>query len=139
MADVIGLFASTTGGTEDAVAMIDVPTDGDLIAIDWDCRAALNASEFINLELSFIATNQLTTSDVRGRISSISAEVVMVTAVGVSHSSMQKFQSGFNISMAGGERLFLHAVSTAGVAGNCRVNLFFDFTVSPIRRSARRR
>lgn len=139
MADVVSLYAAGTGGIEDASAMMDVQTDGDLIAIDWDWRAALNASETIDLELSFIATNQLTTNDVRGRISSISSEIVAITAVGVAHSSMQKFLSGFNISMAGGERLYLHALSSAGVVHSGRVNLYFDFTVSPVRRSARRR
>lgn len=139
MADVVSMFTNGAGGVEDAAAMIDVQTDGDLIAIDWDARATLNASEFFMAELSFIATNQLFTNDARGRISSISSEIVVLTAVGVAHSNMQKFMSGFNVSMAGGERLYLHIQSSAGVVSMTRCNLYFDFTVSPVRRSARRR
>jgi len=139
VADVIGLFVAGTGGVQDGLVMFDVPTDGDLIGIDWDFHATLNASEFYEVELSFIATNLLGTSDVRGRISSISQSVEVITAVGVAQTNVQKWISGMNISMAGGERLFVHVNATAGVVTRGRINLFFDFAVSPVRRSARRR
>lgn len=139
MSDIIGMFGLITGGTEDAIAMIDVPQDGFLIGVDWDFRVALDAAEAVDLELSFIATNQFNTNDVRGRISSISAEAIVLTAVGINAISLQKWLGSFDISVAGGERLFMHASSTAGVTGRGRCNLFIDFTGGTTRRSARRR
>ncbi len=139
MSDVLGLYAATTGGTENGLAMIDIPQDGFLVGIDWDWRAILDASESFQIELSFLATNQLATNDVRGRISSISHQAQVLTAVGVSAVSIQKWLSGFDVAMSGGERLFIHADSTAGVVAIGRCNLYIDFGGTLTRRSARRR
>ncbi len=139
MSDVIGIFGAGTGGTEDAVAMIDIPQDGFIIGIDWDAHATLDTSETISAELSFISTNQLTTNDVRGRISSISAQTTILTAVGASEVSIQKWLGSFDIAVSGGERLFLHVTASAGVASVVRCNLYVDFSGATTRRSARRR
>jgi len=140
MSDVIGIFGAVTGGTQDALGMIDIPQDGFIIGIDWDANVDLDVdTESFTAELSFIATNQLSTNDVRGRLSSISARVAVLTSVGGHVVSMQKWLGSFDIAVAGGERLFLHASSTAGVTGEVRVNLYVDFTGGTTRRSARRR
>lgn len=139
MSDVIGMFGATTGGTQDALAMIDIPQDGFLIGIDWDMNALLDAEESLTAELSFIATNQLTNNDVRGRLSSVSVNSREATAVGSTVISVQKWLGSFDIAVSGGERLFLHAVSSAGVVGAIRCGLFIDFTGGVTRRSARRR
>jgi len=137
--DVIGMQGGFTGGTENALAMIDIPQDGFIIGIDWDLRADLDADgELIEAELSFIATNQLATNDVRGRISSISSMVTVLTAVGGHTASLQKWLGSFDISVAGGERLFLHTNGSAGVTGTVRCNVYLDQPGSQ-RRSARRR
>jgi len=137
--DVIGLYGAITGDTQNSLAMFDVPFDGFIIGIDWDVNLNMDADgEVANLELSFIATNQLTTSDVRGRISSISSRVVVLDATGPTTQTLQKWLSGFDISVAGGERLFLHVESSTGVAGVVRCNIFLDQPGST-RRSARRR
>lgn len=139
MSDVIGMYGAITGDTQDALAMIDIPQDGFIIGIDWDLHASLDAAETVNAELSFIATNQFTTNDVRGRLSSISCQADVVTAVGVVSTGLQKWLGSFDISVAGGERLFLHTLATTGVTGAIRCNLFIDFTGGTTRRSARRR
>jgi len=141
MSDVIGMVGVLIGGTQDAMAMIDIPQDGFLIGIDWDLNADLDADiEVVSAELSFIATNQLTSNDVRGRISSVSARAAVLTAVGTAIVSIQKWLSGFDIPVSAGERFFLHGVSIAGVAGVVIVNLFFDFGSNALpRRSTRRR
>jgi len=139
MVDVIGTYGAFTGGTENALAMIDIPQDGFIIGLDWDMRGDLDVDgEFMESELSFIATNQLGTNDVRGRISSISSMVTVLTAVGGHVGQIQKWLSGFDISVAGGERLFLHVITSAGVAGVVRCNIYLDQPGST-RRSARRR
>ncbi len=141
MSDVIGIVGVITGGTQDTVAMIDIPQPGFLIGIDWDVNGDLDAdAEILTCELSFIATNQLTASDVRGRISSIGARLALLSATSAHVVSLQKWLNGFDIPVAAGERLFLHVVSTAGVAGVAIVNLFFDFGANALpRRSTRRR
>jgi len=139
MTDVIGMTGTITGGTQDAIAMIDIPQDGFIIGIDWDVNADLDADlEVVFCELSFIATNQRFTNDVRGRLSSISCRSAVLTAVGVSNVSLQKWLGSFDLAVAGGERIFLHSDSTAGVAGVVRCNLYADLGTTT-RRSARRR
>jgi len=139
MVEVIGLYSTVTGGTQDGAATMDVPRDGFLIGIDWDASVILDAaSEVFDSELSFVGSNQLATAEVRGRLSSISARCEVLSAVGLEVVSIQKWIGNFDIVVAGGERLFVHIESTAGVGGIVRVNLFFDLGVAP-RRSARRR
>lgn len=139
MSDVIGMYGLIAGGTQDAIAMIDIPQDGFIIGVDWDVNADLDTDgEFVSAELSFIATNQLSSNDVRGRISSVSSRVAFVTS-GYSVIGLQKWLGSFDISVAGGERMFIHVIASAGAVGVVRVNLFVDFSGGTTRRSARRR
>jgi len=135
---VIGMFALVTGGTQNAEAVIDVRSDGLIVGVDWDAEVALNAEENFAAELSFIATNQLVSNDVTGRISSISSHVASVTAVGLIVSTIQKWIGNFEIVISAGERIYIHADSTAGVAGVVRCNLFLEMN-GAARRSTRRR
>ncbi len=137
--EIIGMFGGITGGTQDAIAQIDIPQNGVLRAVDWDMRVELDADlEVADAELSFIATSQLTTNDTRGRISSVSSMVALVTAVGASVSVIQKWVGPFELMVSGGERLFLHVVTTSGVVGAARLNLHFDGGATVTRRSQRR-
>ncbi len=139
MVDIIGMSGPITGGTENSISMIDIPMDGFIIGIDWDLNANLDADdEVCSVELSFISTNQIGTNDTRGRISSVSLRAVVLTAVGVHNFGVNKWLGSFDLAVAGGERLFLHSVSTAGVTGTARCGLFVDQPGST-RRSARRR
>jgi len=140
MSDIIGMQGDITGGVQNGMSMIDIPSDGFLIVVDWDAHFTLDAAnEFVEIELSFITTNQTLTNDTRGRISSISAQAEVLSAVGLHGFSVQKAISGFDVRVAGGERLFLHSNATAGVQGTVRCNLFVDFNTALTRRSARRR
>jgi len=137
--EVIGLFAAGTGGTQDALAQVDVPQDGFLLGLDWDAYAIFDANnESLAVELSFIATNQLLTNDVRGRISSISAFNQLLTS-GIGVISVQKYVDLQEITVAGGERLYLHLLAVAGVVSTVRCNLHFEMRGGSTRRSARRR
>jgi len=137
--EIIGMYGLLAGGTQDALAQIDIPQDGVLRAVDWDMSANLDAdAEFVRAELSFIATGQATQNDIRGRITSIGTIATVLTAVGVNHVSIQKFVGPFELMVAGGERLYINASSTAGVDGDIRLNLHFDGGATVTRRSARR-
>jgi len=137
--EVIGMFAAGTGGTQDAQAQVDIPQDGFLLGVDWDMNAEFDANgEFLDVELSFIATNQLLTNDVRGRLSSVSAFYRGVDPSDVVV-SVQKYVDWKEISVSGGERLYLHLLGAAGVLSKTRCNLHLETTGGTTRRSARRR
>ena len=139
MLEIIGMYGAVTGGSQDAIAQIDVPQDGVLRGIDWDLSLNLDAdNETADVELSFIATNQLLANDVRGRISSVGLNCVVLTAVGVNTTTVQKWIGSIELMLSGGERLYLHSVTSAGVAGSLRCNIHFDGGATVTRRSARR-
>jgi len=139
MSEVIGMYGTISGGTENALASIDIPQDGFIIGIDWDLSVNMDAdNENAAAELSFIATNQLSTNDVRGRLSSVSTRLAVLDATGPQAVTVQKWLGSFDLAVSGGERLYLHANSTSGVNGDVRCNLFVDLG-STVRRSARRR
>lgn len=137
--EIIGMFGLVAGGTQDAIAQVDIPQDGVLRGIDWDMFADMDAdAETLVAELSFIATNQTAQNDVRGRISSISAITVVLTAVGNYYGSSQKWIGPIELMMAAGERVYLHSVASAGVSGVIKCNLHFDGGATVTRRSQRR-
>lgn len=139
MLEMIGMMGAIAGSVENAIAQIDVPQDGILRGIDWDVNVNMDADdEVVAAELSFIATNQLSANDVRGRISSVSTRLAVLTAVGGHHVGLQKWIGGFELVLAGGERLYLHSSTTAGVTGVARATLHFDGGAAVTRRSARR-
>ena len=135
--EIIGMFAAGTGGTEESAAVIDIRQDGSLVGLDWDCYATLDATdESLAAELSFIATTQITTNDVRGRISSVSIINELLTS-GQNSVSIQKFVPLLELQVFGGERLHIHLVATAGVTSSVRINLHFQ--MGPLTRRAGRR
>jgi len=137
--EIIGMFGGITGGTQDAIAQIDVPQDGVLRALDWDVSVNMDAdSEFLRVELSFIATSQFTTNDTRGRISSIGMQCTVLDSTGSHVQSMQKYIGPFELMVSGGERLYLHVNTTTGVNGDARCCIHFDGGATVARRSARR-
>jgi len=138
--EIIGMFADISGGTQDAAATIDIPFDGMITGVDWDVEADMDAdTERISCELSFIATQQIGVNDVRGRISSISARMSLTTS-GVAVTGLQKFVGPMQLIVAGGERIHLHAISSASLVGVMRCNLHLDTSTATRsrRRSARR-
>jgi len=136
---VIGMRAAGTGGTENALASIDIPFDGVITGVDWDCRADLDAdTEQFNAELSFIATSQLALNDVRGRVSSVAAQISLTTS-GAPVVSIAKWVGPMDLPVQGGERLYIHVVTTAGATSEVRCNVHVDSRTPPRRRSSRRR
>ena len=137
--EIIGMFAAGTGGEQPGIAQVDIPQDGFILGIDWDAFALLNATaEFFKAELSFITASLFQTNDVRGRISSISA-AINITTSGGTHSAIQKYVDIKELTVAGGERLFMHLSASGGVASDTRCNIHFEMRGGSTRRSARRR
>lgn len=127
-----------TGGTENAIASIDIPEDGRISSVCWAMEASLNAdAEEVRSEVSFISTNQADTNDARGVISSIAAKMGMLTSgAGIVSVNHQEFYEDLRVS--GGERIHLHIMADAGVGSRIQCNVHLE-TRSGTRRSARRR
>lgn len=137
---VLGMYGDITGGGQDAIASLDIPTDGYITGVDWDVEWDCDAdTEFLRAELSFVSTTQIQQNDVRGRISSVSSRISFTTS-GLGVGQIQKFVGPLDTPVNAGERLYLHVTTTAGVVGNLRCNLHLDVSLSRIqRRFARRR
>ena len=135
---IIHMYGSSSGGTENALASIDIPEDGRLIGAEWAVNADLDADgENIYSELSFIATNQDSTNDARGVISSVAARISLTTS-GVAMTSINRY-TPLDLDVAGGERLYLHVLATAGVTAGIRCNVHLETRRAAPRRSQRRR
>lgn len=135
---IIHMYGAFTGGTEDALANVDIPEDGTITGVEWAANINLDADdESWDGELSFIATNQIATNDARGVISSASARISLTTS-GAPVGAINKF-TPMSLYVSGGERLYLHSQGTAGVTGSMRVNVHFQPLGGTQRRSARRR
>jgi len=134
---VIHMFGNGSGGVESAIANVDIPQDGEIVGIEWAINADLDAdAEVINAEISFIATYQTGTNDSRGIISGAAARISLTTS-GVAVVSINKY-TPVNISVAGGERLYMNLSSTAGVNSSVSANVYFQPS-RQIRRRSRRR
>lgn len=139
MLEIIGMYGAIVGGTQNALAQIDIPQDGVVRGVDWDVFANTDADdESITCEFSFIATNQITSNDTRGRISSISAQLAVLSATSGHVIALQKWVGPFELVVSGGERLYIHVSSVVGVTGAVRLNIHFDGGATVPRRSARR-
>ena len=135
---LITMFASGSGGTEDAAAVIDVPDDGNLVGVQVAHAADIDSTdEASTVSLSFIATNQLTTNDSRGEIIVTRVRSGLVTAEG--GSPFTNFYTPMDVGVSGGERLYIHIVASAGVITGVSMILHFSFRRPPARRSQRRR
>lgn len=132
--ELIGMYATGTGGSQDAVAQVDIPINGRILGLDWDCNADIDLDgETFYAELSFSATNQTVGHDVRSRISTVSAQGTVLTAVGVNTVSIQKYVNLFDLAVSGGERLFIHIVAGAGVLSFVRIGVIFEMGVGSSR------
>lgn len=139
--EIMQMWGLVAGGSQNGLAALDIPANGVLWGIDWAMSALFNAdAEELYAEVSFVATAQATSNDVRGIISAIRQQIHLLTS-GVSAMGVNKYvalPTGLNV--AGGERLFLNVFSTTGLAGD--VNVYVQYEPSargPARRSSRRR
>lgn len=133
MGTAIVMRGVSAGGTESAIAQIDVPMNGNLIGVEWSGRSDLDADgEFQFWQLSFgSAANE--TNDARQVIAMSSAGFLTVlTAVGTGIGVCDKYTRLPDISVGMGERLFLHSIASAGVVGLVYAILHFDFDLDKV-------
>ena len=136
MGSVIKMQAAATGGSESALASIDVPNPGHLIGIQWAGNWDLDAdTESVVAQLSFRSTIAAANDD-RGVISEIRGQLNLTTSGG-SFGSINVYASLPDLPVMGGERIYIHSSNGAGVTGTIVALLHFDFDMDKV--SMRRR
>ncbi len=128
--------------TADAVASIDIPQNGKIVGIDWSVRGEGFAADadLVEYDLSFVSTNQRTTNDARGTISSIMLGVSAATAAALVATYANKYVDlKDGISVSAGERLYLHLSASTNATASVICMVHFRFGASTARRTARRR
>jgi len=102
-----------------SVASIDVPADGEIIAITGHVSAsgmdALDDKAYA--ELSFLSTHQIEINDARGSIIEVLIRQAFLTTGGGNSSEniSLTFPAGYGIPVNGGERIHLHTFGDSGV------------------------
>ena len=135
MGSIIRMSGALAGGTENAIAQIDVPANTTLLGIQWAVNANLDADdEFYRVQLSFRASYSYTNDD-RAVISEVAQQVALLTS-GVYINQNNLYVPMPDIGLMGGERLFLHGSSTSGVIANvvCFLHLDHDMDKPSVRR-----
>lgn len=136
MGTCIKMYSAITGGAQDAAAVIDVPSPGHLVGVQWGLRATLGADFVLSAQLSFRSTPSFSTNDDRGIISEILGSLDLTTS-GVGWVNNPGYNLLPDIPVMGGERLYLHISTTASVTGAVVALVHFDFDLDKV--SMRRR
>jgi len=137
--EVLTMYGAITGGTQDAIGSLDIPEDGFITGIDWAMAVNMDADdEHCVCELSFAASGQVSTNDVRGPLSHIRTRMSLVTS-GIALSQINKFVMFDELRVAGGERIHLNVSADAGVTGDVNAQIHLNTSRQRPRRSARRR
>lgn len=107
---VYKLYTATVG---DSAASVDIVKSGKIEAIQWAARADLDADgESYDVELSFSSSSGLAVNDTKSSISAIRKQNGMLTS-GAIPAEVNMFMSPLDISVAEGERMYLHTAGTA--------------------------
>lgn len=120
------LSGTGTGGTEDALAQLDVQFDGIITAIAGHIRSTMTgAGQFATAEASFLSTNTVGTNDTRGSIFSVSTSLTGNTS-GFTQGTENNNVGGLNIRVNAGERLWLHFSASASLASDGQIYLYVE-------------
>jgi len=133
MGTAILMRAGSTGGTENAIVNIDVPMNGNIIGVEWACRALYDTtSDAQEWQFSF-GSASTTSNDSRQVISHISLGGLTFTAGGSVIAQANGYTKIPDIPVGMGERLYLHSLATAGVVGVANLLVHFDFDLDKVQ------
>lgn len=131
------LHATMVGGTQNAMAGVDVPTDGSIKALQWALTNDMDADqEFVRVQLSFSSVGAFASNDTRQIISTIMNSINFTTS-GMTNTGQNLYLPFLDIPVYGGERLYLHGLSSTGVIGEVYCHIYYSF--DEVRASQRRR
>ena len=123
--------------SQDAAATIDIPEDGNIKGIHMACAAQLNAdNEAATFEVSFIATNQISSNDSRATLAVVRLRVGLLTSgAAAAHSNVF---IPMDVEVSGGERLYVHATLAGTTSAGMNAIIYLE-TARPVTRRSRRR
>lgn len=134
---LIQMYATATSSQDD-MASIDVPEDGDLMGVVMSIRNPnMTAATHSTAELSFLSSSQFTTNDARGLIAGVTIALAALNTNGLSASSnTQEYIFHKGLSVNAGERIHLHLLTTDTTAVVITAHMIFKFKggVRAIRR-----
>ena len=111
-ASVIKIVA-TSAATGDDIASIDIPEDGEIIAINGVLQSPdATLAEGVTVELSFLSVNQMTANDARGSIFNMVGRSQGGTGV-IGYAVNSNITLPKGIPVVAGERIHLHNVMSA--------------------------
>jgi hypothetical protein len=123
------MVATSTGGSESALASIDVPLDGEIIGVEWVIKAAIDTTgDFSQFQLSF-GSNLTQQNDSRQVISNCHAGFLLLGAGGSAVMRGGGFSVLPNISVGMGERLFLHGINAVAMVATAFALISFTFNL----------
>jgi hypothetical protein len=136
MGAVIKMQAAVAGGSESALATIDIPMPGSIVGAQWACNYDLDADlESVVAQLSFRSTIAAANDD-RGVISEVRGQLNLTTSGGA-FGAINLYTIIPELSVMGGERIYIHSSCSAGVTGTVVCLVHFDFDLDKV--SMRRR
>ncbi len=136
----IQLHADGMSASANSVVAIDVPEDGEIVAVAAHLHdATITSGETIMIELSFLSTTQLLSNDARGTIHSLSLAVGPLNTNGQTNSFANSSMNfgGDGIPVNAGERIHLNSIIVGTL--NSTVNYIIYFQFKGGKRASRRR
>lgn len=134
---IIQLQAAGITTTTNDIAAIDIPEDGEIMAIaGFISDVTIVLAESIAVEVSFLSVTQLGSNDARGVIFGMVLSASAAAPVNGGVNSNMVFPEG--IPVKAGERIHLHTVVTGATNFNTNVILYMSVKGGARRVSARR-
>ena len=140
MVSVIQLHADGLTASANSIAAIDVPEDGEIVAIAGHLHdSTLLPGESIRIELSFLSTSALLSNDARGSIHSFAIAIGPLNTNGLttSFANVAMNFGGDGIPVNAGERIHLNSVIAGTTNGEINYLVYFAFKGG--RRATKRR
>lgn len=127
MGSIIQMSGTIAGGTENALAQIDVLKDGDLVGVCWAVILDLDADlETCSLQVSFGST-RTTANDSRQVVDNLLIQNNLTTSGQSNTGNLNQYHVMPRVPVFAGERLFLHSSATSGVTGTVLCCVHFSF------------
>lgn len=130
-------------GTSLSTVGIDIPAKGVITTVAMGVRytdATPATGDTVDVELTFSSSPQFAVHDARASICMISNQVFFTDAARLVLTGPQFcILTPVKIAVEGGERVFLHGITSGSITGSATAYLFIDDRVDDVRPRARRR
>lgn len=133
MGTCVQMRAVSTGGTENALASIDVPMNGNIIGVEWSAYCDFDTDSDVQTWQFSFGSTFANVNDSRQVISNITMGWLGLGAAGIMLGQVNQFVPVPSVPVGMGERLYLHSLAAAGVVGVVLAVLHFDFDLDKVQ------